>query len=556
MRPYFCEDASPVFFNLFDFSIAPPLLYYAYIPIVIVTVILALTALIVNRNGINSRYFAFLSFSLGIYVFCTLLTWIAAPISLVMLGWQLWALTTALLFMSTTLFVISFVFDRGVPTPIKTTLIFLLFPIIFFTPTTLNIEAFDLINCEGWLTSSMNLYTYFYCIICVLLVLAVGAYAYIKPSSSMLRGNLLLLTIGGATLFLASFLFTFILGDIFFYELEIIGPVGAAAFIAVISYVSINHNRFDMRLRGAEILIASLVVAIASMMFVNSIDYVRYISAATIVFTAIIGFLLLRSIRKERKQRAEIERLAQKLERANKRLRILDQMKSEFVSIASHQLRSPLTSIRGYASMLLEGSYGKLPQKAADAIARISESSKFMATSVEDYLSVSRIQAGNMKYELSDFNLREEAERIADDVRSEATHKGLLLLFRSDLKGKGIVHADKGKTRQILHNLINNAIKYTPNGKITVYVHDTQTRKKEIHVDIIDTGIGMAPETIDEMFDKFERAHNANEVNVTGTGLGLYVARKMAVEMGGNVTAASEGEGEGSSFTLSLPMVM
>ena len=131
--------------------------------------------------------------------------------------------------------------------------------------------------------------------------------------------------------------------------------------------------------------------------------------------------------------------------------------------------------------------------------------------------------------------------------------KGLLLTFKSDLDMKGVVHADVGKVQQILHNLINNALKYTPKGMVTVFVHDDK-KAKRIMVDIIDTGVGMDPDAVDDMFEKFERAENANEVNVTGTGLGLYIARKMANEMNGDVYATSAGEGEGSTFTLELPL--
>jgi signal transduction histidine kinase len=267
----------------------------------------------------------------------------------------------------------------------------------------------------------------------------------------------------------------------------------------------------------------------------------------------VLGLMLVRSIQKTFKQKEEIEKLAKKLEGANAQLKVLDKMKSEFVSIASHQLRSPLTSIRGYASMLLEGSYGKIPEKARAAVERIADSSRFMAASVEDYLNVSRIQAGNMKYEYSDFNLKDLAAQVVDDTRAIAMKKGLLLTFKSDVSKRGIVHADIGKTRQVIDNLINNSLKYTPKGSIDVFVYD-KPKIKKIFVEIQDTGIGMAPHAVENMFEKFERAENANAVNVTGTGLGLYIARKIAQEMKGNVTAASEGEGKGSTFTIELPL--
>jgi signal transduction histidine kinase len=123
------------------------------------------------------------------------------------------------------------------------------------------------------------------------------------------------------------------------------------------------------------------------------------------------------------------------------------------------------------------------------------------------------------------------------------------------VKGPGVVNADPGKTQQILHNLINNALKYTPKGSILVYVHDDMVTKR-VYVDIIDTGIGMSKATIGDLFEKFTRAKNANTVNIKGTGLGLFVARQMARAMNGDVTAHSEGEGRGSRFEFVLPLLV
>jgi signal transduction histidine kinase len=340
-----------------------------------------------------------------------------------------------------------------------------------------------------------------------------------------------------------------------YFEFNLIGPIGMLIFLSAVSYIIVRYKAFNTKLIGAQALVIVLWALVGSLLFVAQSNTTKIVAAATLLFTTFAGYLLIKSVQNEVRQREELEKLTIALGKANERLKELDKLKSEFVSIASHQLRSPLTSIRGYASMLVEESFGKLPEKALEPLKRIEDSARHMAMSIEDYLNVSRIEAGNMKYNMADFNLRDEVEKVSDDVRPVAMEKGLVLLFRTDLKGQGVVKADIGKTVQIIHNLINNSMKYTPKGSITVLVHDN-IQKKRIFVDIIDTGIGINQENLAKLFQKFSRADNANSVNVSGTGLGLFVALRMAEAMGGNITAHSDGDGKGSRFTLELPLLV
>lgn len=305
----------------------------------------------------------------------------------------------------------------------------------------------------------------------------------------------------------------------------------------------------------ARNLIVTVLVVVVLVQLLLASNLTQFIVGGLALFLILsLRILFVFRTREEDEERKEVAELATSLAGANMRLERFDKMKSEFVSIASHQLRSPLTAIRGYTSMLLEGSYGKLPKKAYEALQKIAESSRFMALSVEDYLNVSRIESGNMKYSYSEVDVKKLIGEIVDELRPVALKRGLLLTLRSKLESRGAVRADVGKLKQILQNLIDNSMKYTQKGSIKILLRD-DLKKRKLFIDIVDSGIGMSPETLRAVFEKFERAQNANDVNVTGTGLGLYLARVMARAMKGDVEATSAGEGKGSTFTVEFPLV-
>ncbi len=388
-----------------------------------------------------------------------------------------------------------------------------------------------------------------------------GVYASLQQTLYQRRKQILLAT-AGVSLFLL-----FFFGISFFvsllvsyttvadpYSYEIYGLFGMPILLMFLGFLIVKYKAFDVRMFGAQALIITLFLLTASQLFFADSRAGITVNLLTVLLVIVFGYFLIRSVRREVEAKERNEALVRDLARVNDRLRELDRQKSEFVSIASHQLRSPLTAIRGYASMILEGSYGKLPAKVQEAIERIHESSGFMALSIEDFLNVSRIEQGRMKYEFTDINLKSMAGKIVDELRPGAIKKGLVLMFKSDCEGGSVVHIDPGKMRQIIYNLIDNSMKYTQKGTITVTVSDN-LKEKRCYVEIKDTGVGMSEETLHNIFDKFVRAKNANSVNVSGTGLGLYVAKQMIEAMGGKIKPASVGEGKGSTFTIELPLV-
>jgi signal transduction histidine kinase len=275
------------------------------------------------------------------------------------------------------------------------------------------------------------------------------------------------------------------------------------------------------------------------------VDFVLFI----LVF--VFSILLVQGMYKEVEQREKIEKLAQDLAKANDRLKELDQLKSEFLSLATHQIRAPLTAIKGYASLILEGDFGAVSEEAKGAVKTISDSCENLVVVVSDFLNISRIEQGRMKYDLVDFNVVKVAEEIVNELKPNIENAKLSVEFKSDAP-ELMTHADMGKIKQVIGNLIDNSIKYTKEGGIKISVGSGD---KNVIIKISDTGVGIAAEDIPKLFGKFVRTKDAFRTNVIGTGLGLYVAKQMVEAQGGKVWVESDGVGKGSTFFVELPKI-
>jgi signal transduction histidine kinase len=248
----------------------------------------------------------------------------------------------------------------------------------------------------------------------------------------------------------------------------------------------------------------------------------------------------------------ELKVTNEKLEEANDRLKQVDQLKSEFLSVASHQLRAPITAIKGYIANVLEDSYGVVPEYLKEPLGVVQESTRVMTSSIEDYLDVSRIEQGRMKYEFGPVDVSKLVRTATEELKPLAAKKGITLSFTE--APEITVEADFGKTKQIFTNLIDNAIKYTEQGSVTVSIEKDEA-KGVVRFMTSDTGIGIPADEINKLFEKFTRARDANKVNTTGTGLGLYVAKSLVEGQNGTIHIESDGVGKGSRFIVELPLV-
>jgi len=240
----------------------------------------------------------------------------------------------------------------------------------------------------------------------------------------------------------------------------------------------------------------------------------------------------------------ENQQVLRQLQKSNEKLKILDETKDEFISMASHQLRTPLTSVKGYISMVLEGDAGKLTDMQRKLLNQSFVSSQRMVYLIADLLNVSRLHTGKFVLESKPTNLAEVVEGEIGQLRETAAGRNLKLTYNKPAKFPELM-LDETKVRQVVMNFIDNAIYYTPTGgRIDVVLKETP---KSVEFRVQDSGIGVPKPQQHHLFTKFYRAGNARKARPDGTGLGLFMAKKVIIAQGGSIIFTSA-EGKGSTF--------
>lgn len=283
----------------------------------------------------------------------------------------------------------------------------------------------------------------------------------------------------------------------------------------------------------------------------NSLDRYVLTTAADELALAIENSLQFRQITEfNRTLQARIDEATRELRLTNKKLHDLDESKDEFISMASHQLRTPLTTVKGYISMLLDGDVGAITPQQREVLEEAFNSSQRMVFLIGDFLNVSRLQAGRFELELRESNLAELIAREVEQMQESAHSRKMKLLYEKP-SAVPEIRLDENKIRQVVMNFIDNAIYYSKPGdtiRITLMRHAGY-----IAFRVIDHGIGVPAGERHKLFAKFYRASNAKKQRPDGTGIGLFMARKVVVAHGGTIICETT-EGKGSTFGFRLPL--
>ncbi|MBU1755081.1 HAMP domain-containing histidine kinase [Patescibacteria group bacterium] len=534
----------------------PPLLYYSHIPAMVMALIVGVFVFLNGREFLLNRLLLAISVCFSLWTVANLIAWTNIHSDFILFIWSFFGLLSGLISIFCIYFIYAFLQKGDVSLRIKSIFLGLLAPILVLAPTTLNLAGFNISACDAFGYENIYFQIYYTSLgvlaMVWILILLIRSHA---TASIDFKKQIVLMGIG-IEFFLFSF---FTMGFLASYltgigvlpdsQLEMYGLFGMAVFMVYIAVLMVRFKTFHAGILAAQALVVALLILVGSQLtFVRSTTNV-VLTIVALILTALMGTYLIRSVQRETAQRKRIEKLATDLSEANGRLKQLDQLKSEFLSVASHQLRAPITAIRGYTSNIIDGSYGSVPTYIVDPLKVIYESSRLMASSIEDYLNISRIEQGRMKYEKSEFDVSDLTHRVVNELEPVATAKGLKLLFSTS--GPAKITADIGKMKQVITNLIDNAIKYTTEGSVSVGV---TIAGPVVRMTVKDTGVGINADDIEKLFSKFTRARDANSVNTTGTGLGLYVAKQLTEGNGGKVWVESEGVGKGATFIVEMPV--
>lgn len=330
-------------------------------------------------------------------------------------------------------------------------------------------------------------------------------------------------------------------------------PLGALfvfPFIMFTGYAVIRQGFFNVKVVSTEILVFVLAIITLFEVVVSKELSILLFRLSEFIAVLVFGILLVQSVLKEVAQRVQLEKLSKELEGANAQLKNLDQARADFITLTSHQLRTPPATIKWYLAAIKTGDYGDLSDGVKEAIAKTEITNNALISLIDDLLNASRIERGKMEFLFEPVQVEQLAKFTVEQLIPQAGFKKLTLRYIPPNGPIPEVLADKEKLRQVINNFIDNAIKYTPKGEVVVRVGTDGTY---VSVEVTDTGKGIAPDVIPALFEKYSRGKDSI-THATGIGIGLYVAKVVIENHEGLIGAKSPGVNLGSTFYFKLPV--
>ena len=338
-------------------------------------------------------------------------------------------------------------------------------------------------------------------------------------------------------------------------DIQNLGPLGTLVLVFSTAYAVARHEMLKIEAILAEFFVALNLLLFVIIIALATSPLTQVAGAFSLVLAILVGISLMRSLRKEAMHYSQLKVVSEKLAEANTHLKEMDEVKSEFISIASHQLRTPVSVIKGYLSLMQEGAYGRLPKTAMDKVDQLYATNERLVHLINNILNMSRIEKRHLEFHCAPVDLEAIIKDVIFELAIKAKEKGLALEYLPPVAVRPHVLADQEKIHEVFINLVDNAIKYTSRGSVTVRVgqQDREDGRHGISVSVSDTGPGIAAGDRKHLFERFYRGDTPGAPRQTGTGLGLFICRQFVEAMGGHIELLRSEVGKGSVFAVWLP---
>ncbi len=538
-----CLDAAPTFFGYFDLSIAPPLLLYAYIPIFLLSMFFGFFIITNDKKSKINRYFLGITTSFSVWILLVLIQWVGVYLEVVQLAWQLLILPEILIFLFSVLFIYSFVLKKNPPILVKVVTSLIIITVALVLPTTLNINSFDLSNCEGVIGSGWSI-VYLFELIAIIFVVLIALERILAKIDKSEKIKSFLVSFG-TVIFLSIFWGSNYFAEITkTYEINLIGPIGMILFLGLVTYSIVRFNVFNIKLLGIQALMFSLCFSVLGILFIGRIQDVHIVALVTLTLVVILGYLLIQGVKKEIQQKEELVKL-------NKDLENLLKQRESLVHLVTHKVKGSFTRSKYIFATILDGTFGEISNEIRKISQQGMESDNIGIETVDLVLNVSNMQKGTVKYDMKQLNLKEVVDKVIAEKKIYIEERGLKL--DNQIKdGIYNINGDVFWLKEAINNLVDNAIKYTRAGVVTV---NLENKEGKIVLSVRDTGVGITDEDKPLLFTEGGRGKNSLKVNIDSTGYGLYSVKLIADAHKGRVWAESEGADKGSTFYLELAAI-
>ena len=540
---YYCSESIPTITHFFDFSYAPTLLFYAYIPIIILSLFLGFFVFFKNKYSLQAKLMLGLSLSFSFWIINIMFQWVAVYARVVQFSAQITAMFETIIFISTTYFVYVFVNKKDIPFTSKVLLGTVFSTIAVLLPTKINIISFDIVNCQSNVGVLWN-YIYPLEIGSIFYIIYISLKKYFSFDVDKIFKKQILYFMSGVVFFLTFFSLSNILGEITqTYQINLFGPIGMVIFLGLLSYMIVEFKTFNIKILGTQVLILGLVVLIGSQFFFIRTTTNRILNGLTFVSAIIFGYFLIKSVKKEVEQKEELAQL-------NDYLEDLVKQRESLVHLITHKVKSSFTHSKYIFAEMLENTFGAISPELKKMAENGLESTNGGIQTVDLVLNAANLTKGMVKYDMKVMNFKDLVLKSAEDKKIGAEAKGLKL--EVDIKENNYnTNGDPIWLKEVVNNLIENSIKYTKEGTILVKLENGNGK---IKLSVKDSGVGITDEDKKKLFTEGGRGKDSVKVNVDSTGYGLYTVKLVVEAHKGTVSVETEA-GKGSTFFVELPIV-